>query len=74
MIRLPDSIGTFRADAASDSSRVLVAEAQAESRRAECPVGDGGAAWWLLPLCVLTVTAVSIRRAAQRALRHDQRG
>ena len=34
----------------------------------------GVTAWWLLPLCVLTVTAVSIRRAAQRELRHDQRG
>lgn len=28
-------------------------------------------AWWLLPLSVLAVTAVSIRRAVQRELRHD---
>jgi hypothetical protein len=29
----------------------------------------GITAWWLLPLCVLAVTAVSIRRAVNRELR-----
>jgi hypothetical protein len=30
--------------------------------------------WWLLPLAVLAVTTVSLRRAVQRELRHDQPG
>jgi uncharacterized membrane protein len=34
----------------------------------------GVAAWWLLPLPVLAVTAVSIRRTVERELRHDQSG
>jgi hypothetical protein len=34
----------------------------------------GVTAWWLLPLSVLAITAVSIRRAAKRELRHDQNG
>jgi hypothetical protein len=29
-------------------------------------------AWWLLPVSVLAVTAISIRRAVQRELRHDE--
>jgi hypothetical protein len=32
----------------------------------------GVVAWWLLPLAVLAVTAVSLRRAVERELRHDQ--
>lgn len=28
-------------------------------------------AWWLLPLAVLAVTTVSLRRAVERELRHD---
>jgi hypothetical protein len=31
-------------------------------------------AWWLLPLAVLAVTAVSLRHAVERELRHDQPG
>jgi hypothetical protein len=34
----------------------------------------GVVAWWLLPLAVLAVTAVSLRRAVERELRHDQPG
>jgi hypothetical protein len=34
----------------------------------------GVVAWWLLPLAVLAVTAVSLRRAVERELRHDQSG
>ena len=34
----------------------------------------GVVAWWLLPLAVLAVTTVSIRRAVERELRQDQRG
>jgi hypothetical protein len=34
----------------------------------------GVAAWWLLPLAVLAVTAVSLRRAVERELRHHQPG
>jgi hypothetical protein len=34
----------------------------------------GITAWWLLPLCVLAVTVVSIRRAANRELGHDPSG
>jgi hypothetical protein len=34
----------------------------------------GITAWWLLPLCVLAVTAVSIRRMANREPRHDPSG
>lgn len=34
----------------------------------------GVVAWWLLPLCVLAVTAVSLRHAVERELRHDQPG
>jgi hypothetical protein len=34
----------------------------------------GITAWWLLPLCVLAVTAVSIRRTANREPRHDPSG
>ena len=32
----------------------------------------GVVAWWLLPLAVLAVTTVSLRRAVERELRHDQ--
>lgn len=28
-------------------------------------------AWWLLPLAVLAVTTVSLRRTVERELRHD---
>jgi hypothetical protein len=31
-------------------------------------------AWWLLPLAVLAVTAVSLCRAVERERRHDQHG
>ncbi len=34
----------------------------------------GITAWWLLPLCVLAVTSVSIRRTANREPRHDPSG
>ncbi|MGH3782340.1 MAG: hypothetical protein ACRDRO_17410 [Pseudonocardiaceae bacterium] len=34
----------------------------------------GVVAWWLLPLAVLAVTAVSLRRAVEREHRHDQSG
>ncbi len=34
----------------------------------------GVTAWWLLPLCVLAITAISVRRAAKRELRHGQTG
>jgi hypothetical protein len=32
----------------------------------------GVVAWWLLPLAVLAVTTVSLRRTVERELRHDQ--
>ncbi|HEX6403154.1 MAG TPA: hypothetical protein VF003_08385 [Pseudonocardiaceae bacterium] len=32
----------------------------------------GIVAWWLLPLCVLAVTTVSIARAVEREHRHDR--
>ena len=32
----------------------------------------GVVAWWLLPLAVLAVTTVSLRRAVERERRHDQ--
>jgi hypothetical protein len=34
----------------------------------------GVVAWWLLPLAVLAVTAVSLRRAVEREVRQDQPG
>ena len=34
----------------------------------------GVVAWWLLPLSVLAITAVSIRRAVERELQHGQSG
>ncbi|HEV7829260.1 MAG TPA: hypothetical protein VGP04_10495 [Pseudonocardiaceae bacterium] len=34
----------------------------------------GVIAWWLLPLAVLAITTVSLRRSVERELRHDQPG
>lgn len=34
----------------------------------------GVVAWWLLPLAVFAITAVSLRRAVEREVRQDQPG